>query len=355
MAGPALLTEVIEDSARLTALRGAWMALEAAAPDNPFLGWDWQTAWWEAFGAGLTLRALAVWDGDQLRGIWPLYLDPARPGELRVLGGLDVTDHLGFLSTTEWAPAVAAAGLGWLAAGAVGRDGHRLPGPVLDLHFIPADGAVAAAIQAAAAGQQCTVEAQAEAVSPWVPLAASFEEWVQTRLSKKDRHELRRKRRRLDAEHPGWRLRCYSDQGWEPALERFFELHRLSTADKAAFWTDEIERFFRLVGARLAATGRLRLHLLETGDGAVAATLGFVVGGCWYLYNSGYDPAASRWSVGLLCVAEGVRLAIEEGCERADFLRGSEPYKYDLGGVDRSLIHLRVTPAGTARDDERRA
>ncbi|HUY60281.1 MAG TPA: hypothetical protein VMW49_00245, partial [Candidatus Dormibacteraeota bacterium] len=252
MADTALLTEVIEESARLLALRDAWMSLQADAPVNPFLSWDWQTTWWEVFGAGRALRSLAIWDGDQLRGIWPLYLDPAAPSELRVIGGLDVTDHLGFLATTEWSPAVAAAGLGWLAAGAVGRDGAALSNPVLDLHFVPADGAVAAAIEAAAPEQGCQLVVEAEAVSPWVPLAAGFEEWVQTRLSKKDRHELRRKRRRLDAEHPGWLVRDCSRDGWEAALERFFELHRLSTPGKAAFWTDDIERFFRLVGARFA-------------------------------------------------------------------------------------------------------
>ncbi len=355
MAGTALLTEVIEDPARLMALRDAWMSLQADAPVNPFLTWDWQTMWWEVFGAGYALRSLAVWDGGRLRGLWPLYVDPAAPDQLRVIGGLDLSDHLGFLAATEWAPAVAAAGLGWLAAGAVGGDGTSLSNPVLDLHFVPEDGAVATAIQEAGPRLQCQVVAEAEAVSPWVPLAADFEEWVQTRLSKKDRHELRRKRRRLDAEHPGWRVRDCSRDGWEPALERFFELHRLSTPGKAAFWTADIERFFRLVGARFAAAGWLRLHLLETGDGAVAATLGFTLGGGWLLYNSGYDPAAARWSVGLLCVAEGIRMAIAEGCDRADFLRGDEPYKYDLGARDRTLVHLRVSRSTPTPADERGA
>jgi len=52
------------------------------------------------------------------------------------------------------------------------------------------------------------------------------------------------------------------------------------------------------------------------------------------LYNSGYDPQYAHLSVGLLSKATCLRGAIEAGKQRFDFLRGCEPYKYDLGGKD---------------------
>jgi CelD/BcsL family acetyltransferase involved in cellulose biosynthesis len=47
-------------------------------------------------------------------------------------------------------------------------------------------------------------------------------------------------------------------------------------------------------------------------------------------------------SVGLLNKALCIREAIEEGRRAFDFLRGSERYKYDLGGTDRLLYRIAV-------------
>jgi hypothetical protein len=42
------------------------------------------------------------------------------------------------------------------------------------------------------------------------------------------------------------------------------------------------------------------------------------------------------------CIQE----AIEGGKARFDFLRGREPYKYDLGGVDTPLYRVRIRKTG---------
>ena len=60
-------------------------------------------------------------------------------------------------------------------------------------------------------------------------------------------------------------------------------------------------------------------------------------------YQSGYDPAWRSKSVGLVLLAHTVRDAFAEGLAEFDFLRGDEPYKYDLGGKDRWLGRLEAT------------
>ena len=60
------------------------------------------------------------------------------------------------------------------------------------------------------------------------------------------------------------------------------------------------------------------------------------------LYNSGYDPSLSYFSVGLLLHAMCVKDAIEKGIEYFDFLRGPEPYKAHLGGIQKSLYRMVV-------------
>ncbi len=320
-----------------------WRRLQATAdPLNPFLSWEWQWTWWEHFGTELTPVWLTFRTEGRLRGVLPLYRDPDRERTLRVGGGLTLSDHLGFLAEPGWEPQVAAATVEWL--------GEAAPGTLLDLHFLPEGSASLAELQAAAAAAGLPVAAAVEEVSPAVEVPSDFERYLETCLGKKDRHELRRKRRRLDQEQPGWRFVTHTEVGRDVALEHFFALHRASHPDKAAFLTEENRGFFRRVAARLDDAGWLRLQLLVTDGGPVAAAFGFAVDGTWYLYNSGYDPVAGRWSVGLLCVAEGVRAAIAEGMSRCDFLRGNEAYKYDLGAQDRALHHLRVgaAPGGPA-------
>ena len=52
------------------------------------------------------------------------------------------------------------------------------------------------------------------------------------------------------------------------------------------------------------------------------------------------DAEAERASTGLLLHAEAIRAAIGGGFRVYDFLRGDEPYKLQLGGVDR--IHFPI-------------
>jgi CelD/BcsL family acetyltransferase involved in cellulose biosynthesis len=74
-----------------------------------------------------------------------------------------------------------------------------------------------------------------------------------------------------------------------------------------------------------------------------AAVLCFDAGCTLYMYNSGYDPDYSALSVGLLSKALVLRWAIENGKTHLDFLRGNEPYKYDLGARDQNIYRLVVS------------
>ena len=84
----------------------------------------------------------------------------------------------------------------------------------------------------------------------------------------------------------------------------------------------------------MAEIGLLRFGILELNTVPTAIVMCFDYHDCVYLYNSGYDPAYSWLSVGLLLKAFCIKEAIALGKRRFDFLRGAEPYKYDLGGKD---------------------
>jgi CelD/BcsL family acetyltransferase involved in cellulose biosynthesis len=332
--------EEITTADGLRRLRPDWNEVEAAGePVNPFLSWDWQWSWWEAFGVGLELHCLVVSESDQVVGIIPLQCAVGGPRTLGFGGGVDLSDHLGFLFRPGRAQEVATTALVHLlleeGAGAA---------PALDLHYLPDASVALEALRRAAEPLELRQELTQEEVSPEVTLDSDFEGYLTGRLNKKDRHELRRKLRRLDAERPGWSLVTQADLGLEAALDAFFPILRASGPHKVEFLTPQVEAFIRSACRRLEERGWLRLQFIKADGRLTAATLGFTVSGTWHLYNSGYEPEAAALSPGLICVAEGIRVAIEEGSQTADFLRGSEGYKYHLGAVDKPLWRLQLTP-----------
>jgi CelD/BcsL family acetyltransferase involved in cellulose biosynthesis len=185
------------------------------------------------------------------------------------------------------------------------------------------------------------VEITEEDVAPGLDLPSTWDEYL-AGLSKKDRHELRRKFRRLESVE-GWRWYCLYDAGQVVTkLDDFLELMRQSDPEKLEYMTPEREQFFRRITQLTAELGIIKLFFLEIDQKPVAASLCFDYGSSRLLYNSGYNPEYSYYSVGLLLNALCLRDAIEQGQDYFDFLRGPEPYKYHLGGKNHTLYQMVV-------------
>ena len=123
----------------------------------------------------------------------------------------------------------------------------------------------------------------------------------------------------------------------------FLELLTMSRQDKAEFLTPQREKFFRALASTLSRQGLLSLFFMEIEGSRVASAMTFDYGGSRLLYNSGYNPAFGYYSVGLLLKALSVKSAIEEGKCYYDFLRGNEPYKYHLGGIDKPIYNMVIS------------
>jgi CelD/BcsL family acetyltransferase involved in cellulose biosynthesis len=175
-----------------------------------------------------------------------------------------------------------------------------------------------------------------------VALPASWDDYL-ARLSGKDRHELRRKMRKLERELPGASVRSHHEaDGWDAALGRFLTLHRLSKVGKARFMDERMERFFREATRALAAAGWARLWFLDWEAGPVASFLCVEYAGAVGLYNSGFDPTHARLAPGIVLLAHVIRDAIARGIPTFDFLRGDEPYKLGFGPVLEDLFNVRI-------------
>ncbi|HKX04695.1 MAG TPA: GNAT family N-acetyltransferase [Methylomirabilota bacterium] len=305
--------------------------LDRSRLPSVFLTWQWQTEWSQAFTAERPIQILAATDAaGTLAGLLPLYEDG--PERQRILGGVDVSDYLDLIAPDGGEAEV------WTALLQ-----HRAGQTVAwDLHGIRSASATATLLPELAPAHGLTASVEREDRCPVLALPKTWDEYL-ARLSGKDRHELRRKIRRLERELPGASPTSHATvAGWDEAMTRFLTLHRLSKVGKARFMDERMERFFRSATARLAAAGWARLWFLEFEGAAVAGFLCLEYGGSVGLYNSGFDPARATLAPGIVLLAHVIRDAIDRGFPVFDFLRGEEPYKYGFGPSPEDVLNVRV-------------
>ena len=179
--------------------------------------------------------------------------------------------------------------------------------------------------------------------TPLVELPEDWEEYL-SNLRKKDRHELRRKIRRLESNHSFNQFRCdLNPESLENDMNDFFELMSLSSEDKGEFLTEMNKSFFIELAKTFSPKKLFNLYFLEIDNQKVAACIYFYFGDQVLLYNSGYNPQFSSLSVGLINKALTIKESIENQKKIYNFLRGTERYKYHLGGQDKFVMDLSIT------------
>lgn len=307
-------------------LSGAWSKIaEGRSPASIFLTPEWIAVTREHDSA----EAVTLAVGDPPHGIAALARDA--DGTVRFAGG-ELTDEQDVVAPAGRERMVATAVGGWIAGEAPRR---------VRLEFVPEETPTLEVAATVLAERGYKVERSRLITSPRLALPGDFETYVQG-LGKKERHELRRKIRRLEkATQASFRWAGDGERG--ATLDRFFALHRLSRGEKADFMTPDVERFFRDIADALAPLGRLRLGVLSAHEEDAAVLFAFAYRGTLALYNAAYDPALASLSIGIVAHAWAIREAIRERFDTYDLLRGDEPYKYDLGATDRWLGRLEAT------------
>lgn len=341
--------------------------LKSAASDVVFMTWQWQSLWWAHFGAPVQasqdieeckLHLLAVRNEEgALVGIAPLFIDarllpPAkeyRRGELRpegegepvravrIVGGIDIADYLDIIAPLDRMAEVWGVALDYLIE-------RREEWDVIDLHSLPQFSPSRELLVTLASQRGLAARVFPEDVSPVLELPGDWETYLMS-LRKKDRHELRRKVRKLEGrDDVRWRLVPPHDaEAMMQGMSTFLDLHRMSGVDKAHFMDDHMAQFFLTMASELAETGWLDLAILEVDKQPASAYLSFSYGDRLYLYNSGYIQQFAAYSAGVALLAYRIHKAILQGFRYFDFLRGDEPYKYDFGAKDTYVYRVMIT------------
>ncbi|HXF51459.1 MAG TPA: GNAT family N-acetyltransferase [Dehalococcoidia bacterium] len=316
-------------------LQAEWEGLLSLCPrPSPFVHPAFQRAWADAFLGGAEGPEPLLWsvrEGERLIGVASLL---ARDGTLALAGDPSVCDYADLVCTPGYEEAFLAELLTRARASFEG----------VDLWGLQEDSPTLSALDGAARRAGFDVARELEAVAPAVRLPGSWEEYL-AGLSKKDRHELRRKIRRFGALGGGVRVRAVTGGPELTEGARVLrELMAMSRQDKLEFLRrPQMETFFARLVEEMGAAGLIRLYVVDLDGKPVAAVLCFLLANRLYMYNSGYDPALAQYSVGLVSKAAVIQDAIEQGYECVDFLRGDESYKYDLGATDQRIYRCVLT------------
>jgi len=351
--------DLFTDTSVFEKLGSGWNALlHRSAVDTLFLTQEWQSAWWQHLGDG-SLRVITIrddassritfdfdsnenplrddasQDGGTLIGIAPLFAEAGDPKSLSLVGCVDVSDYLDLIVARGEEERVYAALLDALAR-------PDFPGwDWVRLCTLPAASPTNTRLKAMAEARGFRAEQRLHDVSPVIELPETWESYLEM-LDKKQRHEVRRKLRRVEEANTRW-YTIDDDAALDAAVADFIELHKKSRPDKNLFMDVRMQNFFVEMTRRLFAQGWLQLSFLEIDGVRAASIMNFVYQNDILVYNSGYDPVKyGSFSPGIVLFARSIQDAIAAKRRCFDFLRGDEEYKYRFGARDTQVMELHI-------------
>lgn len=290
---------------------------------------EWLRVWWDSFGGKAELSILSIRHQNHVIGLAPLQL---KGDSASFIGSIDVCDYQDFITVAGREAEFFEVLLDHLDRQGIAE---------LELGLLRPESTVLSYLVKAAESRGCKATTSQEDVSLEIELPGTWEDYLGM-LNGKQRHELKRKFRRLE-EAGEINLQMVADPAeFSRHQEAFFELFKLSSSDKAAFMTERMASFFQALADEMARAKLLKLCLLELNGTPTGAALCFDFNETLHLYNSGYDPRFQALSVGLLCKVTSIKNAIKNGRKKYDFLKGAETYKYRLGGREVPLYSCRI-------------
>ncbi len=333
-----MITELINGSDAFTLLADEWDALaQRGMTDTPFQTLAYQKAWWTHLHPenGRLHTVTARNEQKELLAIACLYnLD----GALYFNGCVEETDYLDLITRAEHAEAAWQAILDCLCSPNF-PEWHSI-----DLCNIPETSPSRTILATEAQRRGFLFNEQVNEVCPVIPLADTFEGYLDS-IDSKQRREINRKLRRAqgaDAEL----VVVGPEDDVDTAVSDFLDLLQKSTFEKRDWLTDGRRAVFYDAARAAQEAGTLNLLFIEVRGKKAAGLFNFDYKDRIWVYNSGLDPALfGALSLGVVITAKAIEYAIENGRKSFDFLRGNETYKYRFGAQDTTIYRIHLEPA----------
>ncbi len=181
----------------LLPLAGKWDSLlPESITDAPFLRFEYLRDWWTTLGGGewegAELVVVTAHESDQLIGVAPLFQAVNRDGQpaLLLLGSIEISDYLDLIVRPADLPRFVHGLLDVLASNGT------LNWRALDWYNLPDVSPSLPALEGESASRGWTFSREIYQPAPYIPLPADFDAYLGS-IDKKQRHEIRRKMRRV--------------------------------------------------------------------------------------------------------------------------------------------------------------
>ncbi len=262
-----------------------------------------------------------VWNHRDTRDL-ELHVETVPGGAVALVTAGDTIEFAGQSNLTDYHSPLGPSG-----SDALAKALSQYRGATVHLDSLPREAvpAVEAAVRMAG-GEPVTTQHDTAAV---LTLPRTYDDWLAS-LGKKERHEVRRKRRRFVAAFGEIEVVPHGVE----AIDMFCAMHRTSQGAKGMFMTGEMQSFF----VDLLDTAGATIHTLVCDGIPRANAFGFETDTGYFYYNSAYDMDAAMASPGIVLLASLVEAQIERGATVLDFLKGDERYKFKHGADPRPLF-----------------
>ncbi len=327
--------ETFTDPSCFDSLANEWHELLTRAITNQvFITPEFQKAWWTTLGNG-ELHVVTFRDENKkLVGLAPMYTfeNDQKVLQLSFIGCTDVSDYLDFVVDKN-------------AAGQILPEIAKYLTEQAKFSYaffcsIPQVSSTVTTLKESVMQLGWKTEQKQQDVCPVITLPASWEEYL-AMIGKKQRHEIKRKWKKLFEEQEAAFELIELPTETDSAIQDFIWLHQASSKDKSNFWNDRHVEFFKYFAQKTAERNWLKLYFLKIGTVRVAAMLGFEYNNQFFLYNSGFVSDSFReYGIGSVLTAYTIQQAIAGGNSRYDFLRGDEEYKFRFRAVSEPVFDL---------------
>ncbi len=333
----------IKEFEKFVQLRKQWNRLLFRSEQNSlFLTHQWFESWWRCFGGEYELEILTVVDEhDNLIAVAPLM---ACDKNLYFMANHEVTDYCDFITLVDKTDEFFEIMLDYF---------EQHYSHILSFEFIniPAGSATLSSLPRFVSKRSLSCEILESDVVPILALPISYDTYIQS-LSRKNRHELRRKLRRMESLGKIRIQKITEPQGFDRGILDFISLHKDSSLSKQEFWQKEgMSDFFMRLTHLFSLENWGELTLLYSKDELIAGLLNFMYENNLYFYNMAYHREFSSYSPGFFLFHHSIRQAIEEKRKEVDFLRGREKYKYSFGAKDSKIYNLTLSRSEKKSED----
>lgn len=333
----------IEVETDLARCADEWLAFTASAHASPYQTFDWIEAWWRLVEAreGGALQIVRLMRGDALLALLPLVTRQHLGVRVASLIGGSRFNVQTPLWSNDFSDALAEAPVETLLR----RVGRVIGVDAIELTHLPR--------VCCGADNPFVTQDAAECPSPTfiLPLSPDFEAVSQARRSNKSLQQLRRKRKKLEAEAGPARFARASDEAEASrvvdAAIRHRAARRIASGVPSFFDAAGGEAFIREtaargVGCETGCSSLMNAHYLEAGGRIVATYFGASHAGFYSCYVNSFDGDFDVFSPGDILLHDLIEAMCAKGLTALDLGVGQERYKQSW--CDRIPLFQTTTP-----------